>query len=46
MRDGLAEERITYLSVDTRLVGRAELTIHERPYIDLDRKSAPGIEER
>jgi hypothetical protein len=46
MHDGLAEERITHLSVDTRLVGRAELTIHERPYIDLDGWSAPGIEER
>jgi hypothetical protein len=31
LRDGSAEERITHLSVDTRLVGRAELTIHERP---------------
>jgi hypothetical protein len=29
--DGLAVERITHLSIDTRLVGRAELTIHERP---------------
>jgi hypothetical protein len=46
VRDGLAEERTTHLSVDTRLVGRAELTIHERPYIDLDGGSTPGIEER
>ncbi len=29
--DGLAAERTTHLSIDTRLVGRAELTIHERP---------------
>jgi hypothetical protein len=41
LRDGLAVERITHLSVDTRLVGRAELTIHERPFTD----PAPGIEE-
>ena len=34
MRDGRAEERITHLSVDTRLIGRAELTIHERPLTD------------
>jgi hypothetical protein len=46
MRDGLAGERITHLSVDTRLVRRAEITIHERPYIDFDGGSAPGIEER
>ena len=29
--DGLAVDRITHLSIDTRLVGRAELTIYERP---------------
>jgi hypothetical protein len=46
MRDGLAEERITHLSVDTRLIGRAELTIHERPYTDPDGGSTHGIEER
>jgi hypothetical protein len=39
--DGLAAERITHLSIDTRLVGRAELTIHERPFTD----PAPDIEE-
>jgi hypothetical protein len=31
LQDGIAAMRVTYLSVDTRLVGRAELTIHERP---------------
>jgi hypothetical protein len=46
MHDGLAEERITHLSVDTRVLGTAELTIHERPCADLDRGSAPAIEER
>lgn len=46
MQDGLVEERITHLSVDTRLVGRAELTIHERPYIDPNGGPAPGVEER
>jgi hypothetical protein len=39
--DGLAVERVTHLSIDTRLVGRAELTIHERPFTD----PVPGIEE-
>jgi len=39
--DGLAAERTTHLSIDTRLVGRAELTIHERPFSD----PAPGVEE-
>jgi len=34
LREGSAEERITHLFVDTRLVGRAELTIHERPCTD------------
>lgn len=29
--NGVAEARITHLTVDTRLVGRAELTIEERP---------------
>jgi len=36
IRDGRAEERITHLSIYTRLVGRAELNIHEHPYIDPD----------
>jgi hypothetical protein len=31
LQDGIAAMRVTHLSVDTRLVGRAELTIHERP---------------
>jgi hypothetical protein len=41
--DGNTEERVTHLSVDTRLVGRAELIIHERPYTDTGLASAPGI---
>jgi hypothetical protein len=45
LADGLAVERITHLSIDTRLVGRAELTIRERPFTDHDGGSAPGIEE-
>jgi hypothetical protein len=32
VKDGLAAVRITHLAVDVRLVGRAELTIEERPY--------------
>jgi len=31
LRDGVVESRVTHLALDTRLVGRAELTIHERP---------------
>lgn len=31
LRDGMAEMRLTHLTVETRLVGRGELTIHERP---------------
>jgi hypothetical protein len=34
IRDRLAEDRVTHVSVDTRLVGRAELTVHEHPCID------------
>jgi len=40
LRDGIAEMRITHLSVDTRLVGRAELTIQERPVIASDGEPA------
>jgi hypothetical protein len=43
---GIAEERVTHLSIETRLVGRAELTIHERPFPDQARGSAPAIEVR
>ena len=32
IRAGLAVERVTRLDIDTRLVGRAELTITEHPY--------------
>ena len=46
VRDGSAEERVTHLSVETRLVGRAELTIHERPCADPVRPAAAAIEER
>jgi hypothetical protein len=46
LRDGSAAERVTHLSVDTRLVGRAELTIHERPCDDPGRPTASGIGER
>jgi hypothetical protein len=44
MRDGRAEERITHLSVDTRLIGRAELTIHERPLTDPN-TATPDVQE-
>ena len=38
---GIAVERITHLSIDTRLVGRAELIIHEHPFTDQE----PDLEE-
>lgn len=31
LHDGVAEARITHLTIDTRLVGKAEITIEERP---------------
>jgi hypothetical protein len=46
LRDGIAEMRLTHLSVDTRLVGRAELTIQERPCIAPDHGPTPRIAER
>jgi len=46
LRDGSAEMRVTHLSVDTRLVGRAELIIHERPCATQDSGPALSIAER
>jgi len=46
LRDGSAELRVTHLSVDTRLVGRAELVIQERPSATLDSGPAPNLAER
>jgi hypothetical protein len=46
LRDGIAEMRITHLSVDTRLVGRAELTIQERPVIASDSEPTLSVAER
>jgi hypothetical protein len=43
---GSAGERVTRLTVDTRLVGRAELTIHERPWSDPVLPATPGGGER
>jgi len=34
LRDGVPESRVTHLAVETRLVGRAELTIRERPCVE------------
>jgi hypothetical protein len=45
-RDGIAEMRVTHLSVDTRLVGRAQLIIHERPYATPDSGAALSIAGR
>jgi hypothetical protein len=46
LRGGIAEMRVTHLSIDTRLVGRAELTIRERPFDPSDQAAALNIEER
>jgi hypothetical protein len=39
-RDGIPTTRVTHVAVDTRLVGRAELTITERPLQTADRQAA------
>jgi hypothetical protein len=46
IRDGVAEVRITHLSIDTRLVGTAELTIEERPFDASDPGRAVGGSEQ
>ncbi len=45
---GLVQERITHISVETRLIGRAELTVSERPWMEADEPAAsgPGPQER
>jgi hypothetical protein len=45
-RDGIAEMRVTHLSVDTRLVGRAKLIVQERPCGIPDSGRALSIAER
>jgi hypothetical protein len=40
LRDGLPATRVTHVAVETRLVGRAELTITERPLQTADREAA------
>ncbi|MGO9260553.1 MAG: hypothetical protein ACLQU1_30225 [Bryobacteraceae bacterium] len=39
---GIARMRVTHLSIDTRLAGRAELTIEERPYTASDEGGVAG----
>jgi hypothetical protein len=46
LRAGIAQMRVTHVSVDTRLVGRAELIIQEWPYTSTDGEPAPGISDR
>jgi len=36
VREGIVESRLTHIAVDTRLVGRAELVINERPLASAD----------
>jgi hypothetical protein len=42
LRDGIAEMQVTHLSVDVRFIGRAELTVHERPCAAADCGSTPS----
>lgn len=42
LRNGVAESRVTHVAVETRLVGRAELTIHERPCVECLDTAASG----
>jgi len=44
LRDGIADTRVTHLSIETRMVGRAELNILERPLTSASESS--NIEER
>jgi hypothetical protein len=46
LRDGNAAMRVTHLSVNTRLVGRAELVVQERPCATPDSAPALSIVER
>jgi hypothetical protein len=46
LRDGIPDLRVTHLLVDTRLVGRAELLIYERPCATPDSAPALSIAER
>jgi len=46
LRDGNAAMRVTHLSVNTRLVGRAELVVQERPCATPDSVPALSIVER
>lgn len=42
LRDGIAQMQVTHLSVDVRFVGRAELTVQERPCAVADCGSSPS----
>lgn len=46
LSNGVAEARITHLTIETRLVGRAELTIEERPLGASDPGDATADNER
>jgi hypothetical protein len=43
IRGGIAEMRVTHLTIDTRLAGKAELTIQERPFTAADADDSPSI---
>lgn len=46
LRDGIVEKRVTHLTVDTLVVGRAELTVHEYPGTPPNHGPAVNIAER
>jgi hypothetical protein len=46
LRGGIAEMRVTHLTVDTRIVGRAELTLCERPWTASDPEPSQVSGER
>lgn len=41
LRDGVAESKVTHWAIDTRLVGRAEVTVRERPWSDAEAAPVP-----
>ena len=43
LRDGVPDTRVTHVSIETRLVGRAELMITESPLRTADRKAKPQL---
>jgi len=45
LRDGVVQSRLTHVNVDTRVAGRAELVMEERPLEPTDRAQFPGWDD-